>query len=54
MALVVAYRYVHFGYVPGQSYLLLGALVLNIALIYLLERVLVYRDSAGERTSRDD
>ena len=47
MALMVAYRYVHFGYVPGQSYLLAGALVLNIALIYLLGRVLAFRNGAG-------
>jgi hypothetical protein len=54
MAFVVAYRYVHFGYVPGQSYLLFGALVLNVALIYLLGRVLAYRTGSGELQSRID
>ena len=54
MALVVAYRYVHFGYVPGQSYLLSGALVLNVALIYLVGRVLAYRSGAGELASRGE
>ncbi len=34
---VIAYRYVHFGSVPSQSYLLLGALLGNIALIWLVE-----------------
>jgi hypothetical protein len=34
LAQVVAYRYAHFGYVPGQSYLLFGALYLNILIIY--------------------
>jgi hypothetical protein len=37
---VIAYRYVHFGYVPSQSYLLLGALLGNIALIWLVETAL--------------
>jgi len=52
IALVVAYRYVHFGYVPGRSYLLSGTIVLNIALIYLLGRVFAYRSIAGEQPSR--
>ncbi len=52
MALVVAYRYVHFGYVPGRSYLLSGALVLNVALIYLMGRVLAYRHDAKEAPPR--
>ncbi|MFT5519468.1 MAG: hypothetical protein ACI9IA_000048 [Enterobacterales bacterium] len=34
LAQVVAYRYAHFGYVPQQSYLLFGALYLNLFLIY--------------------
>lgn len=33
-AQVVAYRYAHFGYVPKQSYLIFGAIFLNILLIY--------------------
>jgi len=35
IAQVVAYRYAHFGYAPAQSYLLAGAIILNVALIYL-------------------
>ena len=37
---VVAYRYAHFGYVPAQSYLLFGAVILNIALLYAADRFL--------------
>jgi hypothetical protein len=37
---VVAYRYVHFGYVPAQSYLLFGAVILNVALLYAADRIL--------------
>ena len=37
---VIAYRYAHFGYVPAQSYLLFGTIVLNIVLIWLLEKLL--------------
>ncbi len=39
---VVAYRYAHFGYVPGQSYLLFGAIIMNIGIIYLVNRVCGY------------
>ena len=35
MAQVYIYRLVHFGYQPSQSYLLIGALLLNISLYYL-------------------
>lgn len=34
---VVAYRYAHFGYVPNQSYLLFGSIVLNVLIIFGLE-----------------
>jgi hypothetical protein len=34
IAQVVAYRYAHFGYVPAQSYLLFGSILLNIFIIY--------------------
>lgn len=46
VGLVVAYRYVHFGYAPGHSYLLLSAL------IYLFGRLLARRGRTGEQTSR--
>ena len=39
---VVAYRYAHFGYVPGQSYLLFGTLGLNVVMIFLLNRFLLF------------
>ncbi len=34
LAQVIAYRYASFGYVPAQSYLLFGTLVLNLFIIY--------------------
>ncbi len=35
---VIAYRFASFGYVPAQSYLLLGALFLNLFIIYYAEK----------------
>jgi hypothetical protein len=40
LAQVVAFRFASFGYVPQQSYLLFGAIFLNIGLIYLFNRLL--------------
>jgi hypothetical protein len=40
LAQVVASRYAHFGYVPAQSYLLFGALYLNLFLIYFSDKAL--------------
>jgi hypothetical protein len=34
IAQVIAYRYTHFGYVPAQSFLLFGAIILNIVIIF--------------------
>lgn len=42
---VVAYRYAHFGYVPSQSYLLFGALFINLIIIYFFNRFLMYSNS---------
>ena len=39
---VVAYRYAHFGYVPGQSYLLFGTLFLNLFIIYFSDKIFIY------------
>lgn len=50
MAQVVAYRYASFGYVPAQSYLLFGALFLNLFLIYSADWVLT---SAQIRAARN-
>lgn len=38
---VVAYRFIHFGFSPSQSYLLFGAIFLNISLIYLFNKSLI-------------
>jgi len=40
IAQVVAYRYAHFGYVPNQTYLLFGALALNVAIIFVADWLL--------------
>ncbi len=37
---IVAYRFASFGYVPAQSYLLFGSLVLNVVMIYGLSKIL--------------
>lgn len=51
MAFVVVYRFVHFGYVPGRSYLLFGAIVLNVAMIYLAGRLLASRSDKARPAS---
>ncbi len=43
LAEVVAFRYASFGYVPAQSYLLFGTIVLNLVLIHLANRILTGR-----------
>jgi hypothetical protein len=43
IAQVVAYRYMHFGYVPGQSYLLFGTIFLNCTFIYLANKALLLK-----------
>lgn len=37
---IVVFRITNFGYVPGQSYLLLGSIILNVLMIFALERFL--------------
>lgn len=39
---VVAYRVAGFGYVPGQSYLLFGAVLLNVLAIFFTDKLLSY------------
>jgi len=34
---VVAYRFAHFGYVPRQSYLLFGTLIVNVLLFFIVD-----------------
>lgn len=46
VAQVVAFRYSNFGYAPAQSYLLFGALFMNIIIIYLSDRILAWRKKA--------
>ena len=50
IAQVIAYRYVHFGYAPGHSYLLFGAIFINVSLFYLLNKccILKYREIANK------
>jgi hypothetical protein len=43
IAQVIAYRYASFGYVPEQSYLLFGALILNIAILFAADCFLIRR-----------
>ena len=43
IAFVVVFRYMHFGYVPVRSYLLFGAVAMNIILIHFLNRILAHR-----------
>jgi hypothetical protein len=40
IAQVVAFRYSHFGYVPAQSYLLFGSILLNLILVFGADRLL--------------
>ena len=42
IAQVVAYRYAHFGYVPTQSYLLFGAVLVNVLAIFFTDKTLRY------------
>ena len=40
IAQVVAFRYTSFGYVPAQSYLLFGSIILNVLIFYFSDRLL--------------
>jgi hypothetical protein len=42
LAQVIAYRFMSFGYVPSQSYLLFGSIVFNVFLIYFADKILGY------------
>lgn len=39
IAQVIAFRFASFGYVPKQSYLLFGTIILNLLIIYLADKV---------------
>jgi hypothetical protein len=47
LAQVVASRWVHFGYAPSQTYLLFGALCLNLAVVHAANRFFARRDAAA-------
>ena len=42
IAQIIAYRYIHFGYAPLNSYKFFGAIILTIFLLYTIEKVLSY------------
>jgi hypothetical protein len=49
LAQVVAYRFASFGYVPIQTYLLIGALFLNLFIIYFTDKfLLLWRNKSLE------
>ena len=52
IAFVVAYRFAQFGYVPARSYLLFGAVGLNILVIYLADRLLRMRHGRSDGTAQ--
>ncbi len=39
---IIAFRYIHFGYLPHQTYLLLVTIVLNILVVYLIMKIYKY------------
>ena len=45
---IVAYRFANSGYVPAQSYLLFGSLVLNVVMIYGVSKVLDFYSTQKE------
>jgi hypothetical protein len=40
MGQVIAYRIAGFGYVPGQSYLLVAAMLMNVLFLFFADRLL--------------
>jgi hypothetical protein len=52
LAQVVAYRFLSFGYVPAQSYLLFGSLFLNVGIIYCAEVFLSKRISRAKHANQ--
>lgn len=46
ISLTVAYRFVHFGYAPKQSYLLFGSILLNLFIIYLCRRIIIAKEES--------
>lgn len=50
-AQVIAFRYASFGYVPSQSYLLFGTLLLNLLIIFIVDRALSWFFGRQARTA---
>jgi hypothetical protein len=46
---VVAYRFIHFGYVPRQSYLLFGTIFVNIFLFYGADKILSLKKTMSSK-----
>lgn len=42
IAQVIAFRYTSFGYVPAQSYMLFGSILLNVLILFFADRLLRY------------
>jgi len=51
LAQVIAFRFASFGYVPAQSYLLFGSIFLNIIIIFVADKLLIYYSNRKEMTS---
>lgn len=43
ISMVVAYRFASFGYVPSQSYLLFGTIIISIILVRLMDDILRFK-----------
>jgi len=48
ISMVVAYRFASFGYVPNQSYLLFGAIIINVMIINIIGRIIcIYKQKVN-------
>lgn len=45
---IIAYRYSHFGYVPGQSYLLFGSILLNVFIFFIFNKIFLWWYAKGK------
>lgn len=49
IAQVIAFRYTSFGYVPMQSYMLFGSIVLNVLILFFFDRLLRFFHTSENR-----
>ena len=49
---VLGYRLIHFGYIPKQSYLLVGAIILIILIIKIFKYYIIKFNSATNYTTK--